>query len=204
MKKLTLIWAFLFLSVSSYAQSRLGKVSISMNNPIPTGNNFINKNLGDGYLGVIDLGIAYNFFQRRYLGIGIQFNSTFLSFSEIDETLTVLSPKLRFEYAIKRNKISLVPNIALGYSSWRFRAERPDFSFEHTNVLYRYNQIGVTARGGAKLVFDTSDELKWYVEFSYEKTRLENKFAGGDNPSYIRNIEMMYPGFGFILLFDRR
>lgn len=204
MKKLLLIWALLFLSMPCFAQSRYGKFSISMSNPIPTGNNFINKNLADGYLGVIDFGAAYNFYQRRSLGIGIQFNSTFLSFSEINEQLTIFSPKLRLEYAIKRNKVSLVPNIAVGYSSWRFRAPRPDFSMDRINVLYRYNQMGATVRGGAKLVFDTSETLKWYAEFSYEKTRLENKFGGGLNQSYIRNIEMMYPGFGFIWKFKRK
>lgn len=203
MKKLFITGVFLFLSVSTFAQGRLSKVSVGLSKPVPTGDNFINKNTGGGYNGLIDIGIGYNFLQKENWGVGILLNGVFLNLSEINEDVMVLSPKLRFEYIYTRNKISFAPEIAFGFSNWRFRTRDAEFTLDEPRTLEKYNHLGITVRGGARLIYDTHDSYSLFLQFYYEFTRLEEKFGGELDSDFRRNIEMMYPGVGITWYFKR-
>lgn len=203
MKKLFLTGVFLFLSVPLLAQGRISQVSVGLSKPVPTGNNFINKNSEGGYTGLVDIGIGYNFIQKEVWGIGILLTGTFLNLAEINEDVMVLSPKLRFEYIYKRKRISLAPEIAFGFSNWRFRTKGAEFTLDEPRALEKYNHLGLTVRGGAKLIFDANDSFSWFIQFSYEYTKLEEKFGGELDSSFRREIEMMYPGIGITWFFNR-
>lgn len=89
--KRKLLIALIFLNtISSYSQVNSENVSFEMSYPIPIGNNFINKALNEGYIGLIDLGVDYNVYRVNRIGIGLTLNSSILRLSETDTGLKIL------------------------------------------------------------------------------------------------------------------
>jgi hypothetical protein len=178
---------------------------VELRYPIPIGNNFLNKSLGSGYLGLIDLGVDYNFIETNGLGIGILLNSSILRFSETDLTLLILSPKLKIEYAIKTDMISIIPQIGLGYSNWRFRAPAITMNSEFGEHIefpkFKENKHGITVKGATKFLYNSNKNINWYFQLAYEFTKLEKPDNGANDSKHNRNMQLLYPGIGMIMNF---
>ena len=61
MKK-TLSILFILIQINNLlAQINKDDIAFELRYPIPVGDNFLNKGLGDGYHGIVDIGVDYNF-----------------------------------------------------------------------------------------------------------------------------------------------
>jgi hypothetical protein len=207
MKKITIIGLFLTITISSYSKINTENISFVLRYPIPTGDNFINKGLDNGYLGIIDAGVDYNIIKTNGLGIGLLMNTSFLRFSESDLTLMILSPKIKVEYEIDFSIISIIPLIGAGYSNWRFRAPGMNLKDEFGNPVqgekFKENENGLTLVGAAKIVLNNDKRIKWYLNFSYEFTKLEKPPEPAEDNKFNRNMHMLYPGIGMLWNFGK-
>lgn len=206
--RLTLIIGFILLySIPSYAQSNRHAIALELSYPMTSGDNFINHANDRGYSGLISVGVDYNLIRINGLGIGILFNSSMLKLPETDLKLTAHSPKLKIEYEIDLNKISIIPQVGIGYSSWRFRAPEKvwvdEFGDKYLQPKFKKNDKGLTVRGSSKIVLNNRRSLKWYLNIAYEFTKLEKPKDGSIDNSYNRNIQILYPGIGVIWNFGK-
>jgi hypothetical protein len=202
MKKILIIGLIFLSSISTYSQLNTKNISFELRYPIPFGDNFINKGFGNGYLGLIDFGFDYNIIKINGLGIGILLNSSFLRLSETDLTLMILSPKIKVEYEIDLNKISIIPQVGIGYSNWRFRAPEMTYYDELGDPVhgekFKQNENGLSIKGATKIVINNNNRIKWYFNLSYEFTKLEKPEQDGGDKKFNRNIHLIYPGIGMI------
>jgi hypothetical protein len=204
LKKITIIGLILTITISAFSQINTKNISFELRYPIPIGDNFINKGFDNGYIGVIDLGVDYNIIKTNGLGIGLLLNSSVLRLSETDLTLMILSPKLKLEYEIDLNKVSIIPQVGVGYSNWRFRAPASEMTLtdEFGNPVqgdgeeFKQNVNGLTLRGGSKLIFNSDNKVNWHINFTYEFTKLEKPDEPVEDTKNNRNIHIIYPGVG--------
>ena len=206
MKRLLFVLIILIPMNSLFSQINREELAIDVRYPIPIGDNFLNNNSRGGYLGLVDIGIDYNLLKLNNFGIGFLINSTVLSFSKDDVTLIILSPKIKVDYKININKISIIPNIAIGYSNWQFRSSAKTFAVEN-GIPVQIDQAaeflnGITLKGGTKVVLNSTSRLNWYFQFTYEFTRLEKPDNGIDS-NYNRNMHILYPGIGVVWRFNK-
>jgi len=206
MKRLLFVLIILIPMNSLFSQINREEIAIDVRYPIPIGDNFLNNNSRGGYLGLVDIGIDYNLLKLNNFGIGFLINSTVLSFSKDDVTLIILSPKIKVDYKININKISIIPNIAIGYSNWQFRSSAKTFAVEN-GIPVQIDQAaeflnGITLKGGTKVVLNSTSRLNWYFQFAYEFTRLEKPDNGIDS-NYNRNMHILYPGIGVVWKFNK-
>ena len=207
MKRLLFVLIILIPMNSLFSQINREEIAIDVRYPIPIGDNFLNNNSRGGYLGLVDIGIDYNLLKLNNFGIGFLINSTVLSFSKNDVTLIILSPKIKVDYKININKISIIPNIAIGYSNWQFRSSAKTFAVEN-GIPVQIDQAaeflnGITLKGGTKVVLNSTSRLNWYFQFAYEFTRLE-KTDNGIDSNYNRNMHILYPGIGVVWKFNKK
>lgn len=186
MRKLGFVLLILVQTNHLYSQINKSNIAFEIRYPTPIGHNFINST-DFKYNGIVDIGIGYNFLKVKNLELGVLFNASILRFSITDVTLTTLSPKLKIDYKINVKRISIVPNVAVGYSNWRFNSSN-----------YTENYSGLTFKGGTKVVLNKNNRLNWYMLLAYEFTRLEKPSEPVQNSNYTRNIQILYPGIGVI------
>lgn len=202
MLKLLFPGLILLVSFEMCAQLNTKDISFELRYPSPIGDNFINKGFGDGYSGLIDIGLDYTILKRKALGVGLLFNSSILRLSKTDVTLFILSPKIKIDYKIDLNWVSIIPQMAVGYSNWRFRAPEMPYTDEFGDitqgVTYKKNENGLTTKGAVKLVINNDKKIKWYFNLSYEFTKVEKTKHERGNIKFNRNIQMIYPGVGII------
>ena len=206
MKRLLFVLIILIPMNSLFSQINREELAIDVRYPIPIGDNFLNNNSRGGYLGLVDIGIDYNLLKLNNFGIGFLINSTVLSFSKNDVTLIILSPKIKVDYKININKISIIPNIAIGYSNWQFRSSAKTFAVEN-GIPVQIDQAaeflnGITFKGATKVLLNSNSRLNWYFQFAYEFTRLE-KLDNGIDSNYNRNMHILYPGVGVVWKFNK-
>lgn len=185
MKEAIIILLFLVSSLSSYSQFNTDNISFELRYPTPLGSNLFNKGLGgNGYTGLIDIGLAYDIVKIKNLGIGVLYNSSFFRHSSVSITSITLSPKVKLDYTIDLNKISIIPQFGVGYSNLRYRSlsEFPE------------NENGLTIIGATRILLNLDKRIKWYFIFSYEFTRIGKIFA--PIRDYMNNIHLIYPGIG--------
>lgn len=160
--------------------------------PVPTGDNFINKGLGNGYTGIMDIGLDYRMIKFNGFGMGISFNTSILRLQETDLTLVILSPKVLFDYETGLNRISIIPQIGVGYSNWIFQAPSITFADESVNPVLgdaiKQKEYGFNLAGNLKFVLSTDNQLKWFINFTYEFTRMEIHDEPAENSGHNRNI----------------
>ncbi len=194
MKTLKLITLCLLISVPFYSQTFLDKnLSFEIKYPAPIGDNFIT----DNYTGIINLGIDYNFFKTNNLGIGILANTAFLktnSQAPSNANLWTLSPKFKFDYNFNIGKISIIPQLGVGYSYWSFSPDGFD------NIDYN----GFSTSASTKILFNSDKKVNLYAILSYEFTRLEKPDNLTSNFSYNQNIHHIYPGIGITWNFEKK
>lgn len=211
MKKITIIGLILIITISSFSQINTENISFELRYPIPIGDNFINKGFDNGYIGLIDLGVDYNIIKTNGLGIGLLLNSSVLRLSETELTLMILSPKLKVDFEIDLNKVSIIPQIGVGYSNYRYRAPASDMTLtdefgnpvEGDSEKFKQNENGFTLRGGSKLVLNSDNKVKWFINFTYEFTKLEKPDEPMQDTKQNRNIHMIYPGVGLTWNFGK-
>ena len=206
MKKILIVLFILIPASTLFSQINREEIGIDVRYPIPIGDNFLNNNSRGGYLGLVDIGIDYNLIKINNFGIGVLINSSVLRFSKNDVTLIILSPKIKVDYKININRISIIPNIAIGYSNWQFRSSAKTFAVEN-GIPVQIDQAaeflnGITLKGGTKVVLNSNSRLNWYFQFAYEFTRLE-KLDNGIDSNYNRNMHILYPGVGVVWKFNK-
>jgi len=206
MKKILIVLFILIPASTLFSQINREKIGIDVRYPIPIGDNFLNNNSRGGYLGLVDIGIDYNLIKINNFGIGVLINSSVLRFSKNDVTLIILSPKIKVDYKININKISIIPNIAIGYSNWQFRSSAKTFAVEN-GIPVQIDQAaeflnGITFKGATKVLLNSNSRLNWYFQFAYEFTRLE-KLDNGIDSNYNRNMHILYPGVGVVWKFNK-
>jgi len=189
-----------------FSQINREEIAIDVRYPIPIGDNFITKNMQGRYIGLVDIGIDYNLIKLNNFGIGILINSSVLSFSKNDVTLIILSPKIKVDYKININRISIIPNIAIGYSNWQFRSPAKILGVENGIPVQSEKTVnysnGITFKGATKVLLNSNRQLNWYFQFTYEFTRLEKPDNGIDS-KYNRNMHILYPGIGVVWKFNK-
>lgn len=141
-------------------------------------------------MGITDIGVDYNILKKGNWGFGILNNTSLLTLPISEVSLLIVSPKIKIDYSINLGKVSFTPNIALGYSSWRFRS--------HNDLgTYKENQDGFTGKAGLKLVLNCNSHINLYLQMAYEYTKLE-LLDDTQDYKYNKNMEILYPGFGAI------
>jgi len=206
MKKILIVLFILIPASTLFSQINREEIGIDVRYPIPIGDNFLNNNSRGGYIGLVDIGIDYNFIKLNNFGIGVLINSSVLRFSKNDVTLIILSPKIKVDYKININRISIIPNIAIGYSNWQFRSSAKTFAVEN-GIPVQIDQAaeflnGITFKGATKVLLNSNSRLNWYFQFAYEFTRLE-KLDNGIDSNYNRNMHILYPGVGVVWKFNK-
>jgi hypothetical protein len=190
MRKILIIGLIILSASSTYSQLNTENISFELRYPVPIGDNFINKGFDNGYLGIIDFGVDYNIIKTKGFGIGLLLNTSVLRLYEID-----------------LSKIIIIPQIGVGYSNWRFRAPAMTFTDEFGNPVqgeeYKLNENGLTLRGGSKIVLNTDSKVKWYINFTYEFTKLEKPDEPAEDTKHNRNIQIIYPGVGLTWNFGK-
>lgn len=190
MKKLVIVLLILTQVTTAFSQTNKRDIAFELRCPIPTGNNFLNEAFGKGYIGITDIGVDYSVFKKGNWSFGILNNTSLLTLPPSEVTLLIVSPKIKIDYSISFGKVSFTPNIALGYSSWRFKS--------HNDIdSYKENQDGFTCKAGSKLVLNCNNHINLYLQIAYEYTKLE-LLDNSQDYKYNRNIEVLYPGFGVI------
>ena len=201
MKRLFLTSIFSFLLVSSFSQIN-ESISIKIGYPISVGNNFINNKDSDlKYKGITDIGIDYSFYRLKNMEFGILFNATFLNLEISDVNLMMLTPKLKMDYILNHNNLEIKPQISFGYSNWRFR--QPNYQIgegdeEMTIEGIKENYNGLSMKFANKISFNKNKRINWYLEISYEFTRLEKPNNDIVDNNYNRNLQLFYPSIGVI------
>lgn len=208
-KKIITIGLVLLYTIGLYSQVNTSNISFELRYPVPVGNNFINKAFfGDGYLGLMDLAIDYNVLKFNELALGITLNSSVLRASSVsDITLLILSPKIKFEYELNLNRVSLIPQIGFGYSNWRYYA-----ILQYTNeigepagtISDKSNSNGLTFQALTKLKINSGKSINWYFLITYEFTKLEKPEIEGADTKFNRNIHIVYPGIGLQWNFNNK
>ena len=203
MKKIIIIIGLVLTNpVFSYSQSDAESISFELRYPIPMGDHFINKAFDHGYSGLIDLGLDYNILNANGLEIGILFNTSILELSHTDVNLLIFSPKIKADYEMYLNALSIIPQVGIGYSNWRFRSPEMTFTDGFGNPVriegIDRNENGLTIVGATKLVLNNDKKIKWDFNLSYEFTKLEKPDYEGGDVKYNRNIHLFYPAMGMI------
>jgi len=206
MKKILIVLFILIPASTLFSQINREEIGIDVRYPIPIGDNFLNNNSRGGYLGLVDIGIDYNLIKINNFGIGVLINSSVLRFSKNDVTLIILSPKIKVDYKININRISIIPNIAIGYSNWQFRSSAKTFAVEN-GIPVQIDQTaeflnGITFKGATKIMLNSNRQLNWYFQFAYEFTKLEKPHNAVDS-QYNRNMHILYPGVGVVWKFNK-
>jgi hypothetical protein len=209
MRKSIISTIFLLQTLICSSQINKHEFSFELRYPFPIGNNFLNNKLldGSGHIGIIDLGIDYNFFKSKNFGFGIVFNTSLLRLPETDVNTLAFSPKIKIEYFINSEKFSFVPQIGFGYSRWRFKGPEMDFMDEYGNSVHfdnKMNYNGLSIKGSMKLIIINSNKINLYFQLAYEFTRLEKSKYGEVDSNYNRNIQILYPGFGIVYKFKNQ
>ncbi|MFH0895810.1 MAG: hypothetical protein V2A54_15350 [Bacteroidota bacterium] len=206
MKKGVLFLFILVYSTASYSQFfNKDKISFDLRYPVPVGNNFINKAFIIGYTGLFDLGVDYTMHNLKNLGFGLVYNSSLFRLSESKLSLVTICPRFKFDYTLNFGKISLIPNVALGYSVWYFWGPSytvrdingNEYTFEKTSETLK----GISVRTGLKTVLENKKRLSWYVQFSYEYTYFDETTNNIADCVYNRKISLLLPGVGVIWKF---
>jgi hypothetical protein len=206
MKKAFAIMIILIQMNNLFSQINKDDLAFELRYPIPMGDNFLNKGFGDGYSGIDDLGVDFNLLKINKLGVEILLNTSFLRLPESDMNLIILNPKIKIDYKINFNNISVVPNVAVGYSNWQLRAtvlthESPIDPVQKEEIKEYYG--GISYRGATKIVWNNNKRLNWYIQLAYEFTKLEESENSGADSEYNRNVHILYPGNGLIWKFNK-
>ena len=206
MKKILIVLFILIPASTLFSQINREEIGIDVRYPIPIGDNFLNNNSRGGYIGLVDIGIDYNFIKLNNFGIGVLINSSVLRFSKNDVTLIILSPKIKVDYKININRISIIPNIAIGYSNWQFRSPAKVLGVENGIPIQSEKYVdysnGITFKGATKIMLNSNRQLNWYFQFAYEFTKLEKPHNAVDS-QYNRNMHILYPGVGVVWKFNK-
>jgi hypothetical protein len=204
MRKLIFAGLILFHSIWAYSQISNERISIELRYPLPLGHNFIHK---AGYVGLFDIGVGYSLIKSNGLSLGVVLSSSALRFDLTDLNLFVISPKFKAEYEIILNKLTIIPQIGIGYSNWRFRAPGIMYTDEMGNQVqdenFKINYNGLTAKAATRILINNDKNLKWYFNMAYEFTRLERPENLISNFAYNQNIQLFYPGIGVAWIFGR-
>ena len=188
--------------ILTFSQISNGDVSFELRYPKPVGDNFLSN-----YTGIIDAGIDYSANNSKKFTIGATFNSSFLNgeFPFADVKLLILSPKFKLQYKINLKNSAIVSNVALGYSNFKF-FETYNFTDVNANPIGPStaikNENGISLKASSKIVFNYSKRWSWFIQLSYEFTRLAKPMAAMD-VSYNRNVHLIYPGVGITFRFKK-
>lgn len=191
MKKLVLVSLILIQSAKVFAQFNSDNISFEVRYPIPIGHNFINKGADKGYTGLIDFGIDYTVYKVQKLNVGVLLHASFFKFKPSDVNLRTIAPKLKADYEINLSKVSIVPQVAVGYSSFHFSG------------AYKKNSGGPAVKAATKIVFNRDKQMNWYFLIAYEFTKLKKLEDFVEDTSFNKNIQTLYPGVGITWNFKK-
>jgi hypothetical protein len=188
MNRLIVLIVLTLFTFKVFSQNFLNSINIDVRYPIATGNNFMNNNdLGD-YKGIADVGIGLNLYQVKNISLGVQFNTSILRLRISDLTATGLSPKITASYDLRSGNVSIIPQAAFGFASWKLKAGQ-----------YVNTEQGMTVEGSLRIVLRRPGRLNFYILGSYQHTRLGKPKEGQLDSDYNRNISTFYPGIGLIV-----
>jgi hypothetical protein len=188
MNRLIVIIVLTFFTSRVFTQTFLNSINIDVRYPIATGNNFMNNNdLGD-YKGVADIGIGLNIYQLKNISLGVQFNASILRLQITDLTATGVSPKITASYDFRPGNVSIIPQAAFGYASWKMKSDQ-----------YVKTEQGMTFEGSLRIVLRPSGKLNFYFSGAYQYTRLGKPKYGELDSDFNRNISTFYPGIGLLV-----
>lgn len=175
-----------FLSVVGFAQE--SKLSLEVNYPIATGNNFIKEN----YTGVIDIGIRYKFAQPSKVGYGMSLhtslysNETTLAEFFSNKVLSV-QPGLFIELDAGSNE-RFSPYIGVAYNALLFNTDNFLGIRESDSKIHH----GLTGTIG--FFFDISTKFYLNGQYSYNKVFYKQ---GASVSSFFTDISTLKAGVGY-------
>ncbi len=193
-----LIMLFVLLFNSSYSQETNRFIFTDIHYPIPVGENGLNN-----FTGILALGIEYNLTNNNRFNLGLDFQSSIFlnnNLSNLNPTSLLITPKLKLDYSIFTYKLTIIPQFSLGYSMFWFHTPEFDMQIGDSTIhIQAANEFrnGLSARVGSKFVLKSNRQIAYYIEFSYEYTRLERPKIGLD-VSYNRDYHVLNPGIGLI------
>ncbi|ACT96621.1 hypothetical protein [Dyadobacter fermentans] len=200
MKKCFAFAVLFLISQHAFSQFNGSGLSVSVSYPMPVGNNFINKPYGggEGYKGIIDVGIDYTVYRVANWDFGLLFNAAFFQYEPLDLSLNTISPKAKIGYTINLKHIALQPQIGIGYTNLRFTGP----------VIYgstlNERADGIAGRASAKLIFLPGKSFSPYFVAGYEMNRIGKLTPETTNTSFNRNIQLLALGAGLSWNFGRK
>ncbi len=189
-----------------FSQINKEDIAFELRYPIPVGDNFINKGLDKGYTGIIDFGIDYNVVKMKNFSVGVLLNTSYLTQTKSEVDLRIISPKIKCEYNYALSKISIIPQVALGYSSLYFHAKATTVQVDDQIFEIPEEELtegGLALKAGTKIVYNANRAIQWYGSIAYEFTKLEKPSNEAEDTSFNRNVGLLYPGVGVIWTFNQ-
>jgi len=189
-----------------YSQINKEDIAFELRYPIPVGDNFVNKGLDKGYTGIIDYGIDYNVVKMKNFRVGIIVNTSYLKQTTSEVDLRIISPKIKCEYNYELSKISIIPQVALGYSKLHFHAKATTIQIDDQIFDIpeeESTESGLALKAGTKVVYNSHKTIQWYCSLAYEFTKLEKPSDGQGDTAFNRNIGLLYSGVGVIWTFNK-
>lgn len=188
---------FLFIYTPSFSQLRGSNLSLILGYPIPVGHNFVNKDSGNGFTGIADIGLDYTVLKANQFNVGILMNASFLKFKPLDISLNNLSPKVKIGYIVQLKKIVIQPQLAIGYSYFRFTGPVINGS------LFNESVGGISAKASTKVILNNERKINYYLSLAYELNRIGKLTTDTPDTNYNRYIQFVTPGAGILWKFGR-
>ena len=164
-------------------------ISANINYPIPMGDNFLNTSPPGSYMGIFSLEIGVNHLiaDKTYLGINIESGYLYRKFSNLYAQILRFTSDINRHFAI--NKFSIVPQINVGYSRWRFYSEDGP-----NKVSYYSTRDGISISPSIRFVYPITSKIELFADGRYDYSRVDTKDIA--NISYNRDLQLFYSGIG--------
>ena len=200
-KKYVILICFLLQTTFLFSQESKNNLFLEVRYPKTFGD--INKGFAGSnkYIGLIDLGLDYKFFEINNWGVGINLNTSFLKLSETSTHLTILSPKLTMDYALPIDNKVFITQFGIGYANWRLRDSElitGQIGNPSQNEEFKQNENGLAIKVATKLVLNNNKKINWYLQLAYELTKLKNADDLSNGYIFDGNMQVLYPGFGIV------
>jgi hypothetical protein len=190
------ILAVLFLSFFTFTSENVkgqannkNYISASINYPIPIGDNFLKTAPPGSYMGIasVEVGVNHLIASKTYLGINVESGYLYLKSDDIYSQILQYSFDVNHYFVVK--KFSIVPQINVGYSRWRFYSEDGP-----SKVSYYATRDGISISPSLRFTYPLTSKIELYADGRYDYSRVDTKNLA--NISYNRDLQLFYSGIG--------
>ncbi len=184
--------SFLIIATALHSHAQESKWSIEASFPYTFGDNFVDE----GYNGVADLGLKYNFVSYEALDLGASFNvgafirddSRFDNNIDASGSAVLFQPRMFASFKLASYP-QIHPMVGLGYSIFAFSLDGQNFA--GANFQENSSDDGVNLN--LAIAYDVSNHLFLQVQYDYVRLSARDVI---DTP-YNKNVNIIKLGLGY-------